>query len=450
MAIRFSHFCSDVSALFKTKRHNVIDKARTYLIGLTSDLKRKNMERMDERLSAEAQDYEGMQHFLSKSPWQAERVFTWVARHANRRLGGRPDSLLILDESAESKKGADSVGVGRQHNGRLGKTDNCQVGVYAVLNCQHQSALIDAQLFLPNDWIEDPERCRKVGVPEEFIIKQSKLDLARQMIQRAMERGVEFACCAMDAFYGRDQGLLQWIDAQGQIYCADIPVNTLIFTDKPTATQRPSKMSQAAKRADTIAKELGQEKKDCTELTLREGENGILRAKVWTKRVWVWPAELNAAKECWLIVREVEGGFKISLSNAPADTPASRLVAWQAGRFYVERSFEDAKSNVGMSGYQVRGWVGWCHHMAMVSLALAFIMEERMIKRIEHPLVSVSDIVGLLDWYLCGPRSESAVEAAFEKRQRVRERQGLAAQNRDREKLGLPKINKMRVTYLPK
>lgn len=440
-----------IAGLFKTKRHCVAAQAGRYLAGLTSGATSKNMERMDEHQPLDKQDYEGMQHFLSNSPWEASGVFAWAAKQADERLGGRPESLLVIDESAIGKKGEASVGVARQYNGRLGKQDNCQVGVFAVLNCGAHSAMIDADLYLPEEWIKDPARCKKVGVPEENRTFKTKIDLAREQIQRAVTRGVRFACVGFDAFYGRDQGLLDWIDQQGLIYCADVPSNALVFTAKPMQQTRPEKMRQCAKKVEDVARRLRSKLERAHEIILREGENGIVRAKVWTTRVWVWPENVDRPSEQWLIVRECEDGTqKISLSNASAGTPVKRLAFWQAGRFYVERTFEDGKSHVGMASYQARGWMSWQHHMAMVALALLFIMEERMLLGANYPLISSRDIVELLDWYVRGPRTEDEVRQAFEKRQNRRQRQALVAQNQKRKKMGLPQVRKMQVYLLPK
>lgn len=438
-----------ISGLFKTKRANVCDQARRYLQGLTSQALRKNMERMDEHLPAKEQDYEGMQHFLSNSPWKADGVFEFIAGHANRRLGGRPESMLIIDESGNSKKGESSVGVARQYNGRLGKQDNCQVGVYAVLNCGAHSAFIDADLFLPDSWVEDPERCRKAGVPEERISKQTKIELARGQIQRAEERGVEFACVGLDAFYGRDQGLLAWIGGQGRIYCADIPANALVFPDHP-GSERPARMSKAATPANKAAAVLCREE-PAHHINLREGENGILRAEVRARRVWTWEKDAPAPSECWLIVRRIGADeMKISRCNAPANTALAQLAAWQAGRYYVERAIEDGKSHAGMASYQARGWLAWHHHMALVALALLFIMEERLLLGPTAPLISARDVVELLDWYIHGARTRKEVIEAFKRRQAKRERNALNAQKRDRKRMGLPKIKKLRISFLPK
>lgn len=452
MAAAFSAFCHGIadSVMFRTARSDESHHARRYLGGLVSCAPRKNMERMNERLHPGEHDYEGMQHFLSGSPWSQRAVWDFTASKANERLGGHPQSLLLIDESALSKKGQASAGVARQHNGRLGKQDNCQVGVFSALNCGVHSALVGARLFLPDEWVEDPARCKKAGVPEAEIKPRTKIHLARELVEQALAQKLQFACVCVDAFYGRDSTFLEWLDEKGLAYCADTPANTLVFAKKPPGTQRPAKMKEAACRADAAAAKIvkrgGGEK-----VVLREGENGLVTAEIWCRRVWVWPADRDKARQCWLLVRRsADGSVKTSLSNAPADTTPERLASFQGGRFFVERVFEDAKTSAGMAQYQARGWRAWHHHMAMVGLAVLFMMEQRLLLARSAPLLSAPDIIQLLDWHLCRMRTEAEVIARIQRRHRQRERNATNAQNRSRKRTGMPKIRKMINPKLPK
>lgn len=440
------------AGLFHTeKRNTAVGHARRYLSGLLSASGRKNMERMNERIgSEEGQDYEGMQHFLSGSPWDERKVYDFVAEQADGRLGGHPDSQLILDESGFGKKGDSSVGVARQHNGRLGKRDNCQVGVYSVLNCGIHSALVGARLFLPEEWVEDPERCKKAGVPEEQIKERTKIDLARELVVQALEQEIRFSCVGMDAFYGRDATFLEWLNDQKLTYCADVPANALVFENLPESEKRPEKMSKVAARVDKLAEKLIAESK-ATMVDLREGENGLVRVEVWKKSVWVWPAKRKKPRESQLLVRRnADGSLKISLSNAEAETKVERLAKWQGGRYFVEKTFQDGKSHAGMAQYQARGWRAWHHHMAMVALALLFMMEQRMLLAQSAPLLSPGDIVEILDWHLAKKRTHAETVAAIEARHRQRERNALSAQNRARERACLPALEKMHSSNLTK
>jgi SRSO17 transposase len=201
------------------------------LQGLLSQLPRKNMERMGEALPDTR--HEDLQHFLSDSPWDATAVWRWVGQRASAHLGGRSDSMLLIDESGFAKKGARSVGVARQYNGRLGKTDNCQVGVFAALALGPRATLVGARLFLPAGWVEDPARCRRAGVPETEIRARTKLELARELVTEAQAHGLQFQWVGADTFYGRDQGWLGELAEQDLGFMVDVPCDTLVWPAAP-------------------------------------------------------------------------------------------------------------------------------------------------------------------------------------------------------------------------
>jgi hypothetical protein len=120
---------------------------------------------------------------------------------------------------------------------------------------------------------------------------------------------------------------------------------------------------------------------------------------------------------------EGDGTFKYSFSNAAAATAWERLAYMQAQRFWIERCFQDAKSELGMAHYEVRGWLGWHHHMALVCLALLFLLQERCLARLHTPLLSARDIVELLAIYLPRrPRNEREVLRQMQRRHAARQR----------------------------
>ena len=143
-------------------------------------------------------DYQQLQHFLSHSPWDHQAVMRQVASEADRLLGGHPDSCLLIDESGFVKKGKDSAGVARQWCGRLGKLENCQVGVFAALCRGERHIPIDSRLYLPKEWVEDRQRCRRAGIPEAEIVARSKAQHALAMVQQARADGLCFAWVGLD------------------------------------------------------------------------------------------------------------------------------------------------------------------------------------------------------------------------------------------------------------
>jgi len=418
-----------IAKLFDTTTHHSSAQAQVYLTGLLSELAAKNMWRMEEKILGAKQ--ENLQQFLSDSPWRSSGVWTWVGQRANEHLGGQAHSMLLIDESGHGKKGRQSVGVARQYNGRLGKTDNCQVGVYSALALETRATLTGSRLYLPEEWVKDPARCLAAGIPAEEIRLRTKLELARELVEEALANGLEFRWVGVDAGYGRDQGFLSWIEEQGLGFVADVPTDLLVWEKKPASLERPEKLKASGARP---VGELAQEWKARAKgrsVTLREAENGPVRVKVWARRVWVWPEGQAEPRLWWLVVREDgTGDVKYTLLNSPAATPLEELAILQGGRHFVERAFEDGKSHVGMGDYQVRKWLGWQHHMALVGLAMLFVLEERLLATKSHPLLSVRDVVELMSWYFMKHPSLEELMEVMGRRHRRRKQLMQAAKKR--------------------
>lgn len=421
-------FVNDFSEAFKTTTRESSSQAKLYLQGLLTNAARKNMEGIDDHLGAG--QYESLQQFVSGSPWSDATLLGMVARRASERLGGHRDATLLIDESAHTKKGRASCGVARQYNGRLGKQDNCQVGVYSALQNGGRCALIGAELYLPQEWIGDPQRCRKTGVPEERIEQGllTKIDLAEKLVEDALASGVDFGCVCVDAFYGRDAGFRAFLRNRKLIYCCDVATNTRVFKDARQA---------AAVCVSELAKAMMADKRTPgTPVRLREGENGMVTALVWARRIWLRSPDGDGLDDEWLIVRQMpDGSVKHTLCNASANTSVKQLAKWSASRFYVERTFQDAKSHAGMGDYQCRGWKAWHHHMAMVCLATLFLMEERLLNPLEMPLLSAHDIVELLDWAFRKHRSAAEMIGHIAERHARRARNAATARVRKRREL---------------
>lgn len=431
MAERLSSTIAQFADCFRLKTQSVLPQAELYLHGLVQ-ADRKNIERMAE-VVVDA-NYQQSQHFLTYSPWPHLHVMDKVAKEADMLLGGHDDTCLLLDDTGHVKKGLASVGVARQWCGRLGKVDNCQVAVCAVLCRQTRHTLIDTRLYLPKAWVDDPARCRKAGVPDADIVMRSKAEHALDMVHHARALGVRFQWVGMDAGYGKEPWLLRALDAAGETFVADVHKHQRIYLadPKPHLLPRTSKRGRAPTRlrAETEAIRVDQWVKQQPEqawktLTLRDSTRGKLRVESLHQRVWLWDGA-EPSPHCWhLIVRREVGSpktIKYSLSNAPEDTSHQRLVVMQGARFWVERSFQDAKSECGMADYQVRRWSAWHHHMAMVMIAMLFLLKERIRQKDTSPLLSCGDIVDLLKAFL--PRRTANEDDLLELiRQRHRRRQ---------------------------
>ena len=147
-------------------------------------------------------------------------------------LGG-DESCLLLDESGFEKKGEHSVGVARQWNGRLGKVDNCQVGVFAALGRGARATLIDYRLYLPESWSEDVPRCKKMGIPESFCQFKTKSELALTMVRHQRQQGIQFAWVGADGGYGKEPAFLRGWDDMDEIFVVDVHKDQLIYLEDP-------------------------------------------------------------------------------------------------------------------------------------------------------------------------------------------------------------------------
>jgi SRSO17 transposase len=416
IAEQFVRFIERYSNKFVTKTSSVAVQAKQYLCGLMQ-ANNKNMERMAEVVPDS--DEQVLQHFLTNSPWDTRAVLNQVAHDVDTHFGSSPDACLIIDESGNPKKGEQSVGVARQWCGNLGKIENCQVGVYAALACGHETTLIDTQLYLPKSWTDDPDRCRAAGIPEECIVQESKAQIALKIVRRQRSEGIRFNWVGMDAGYGKEPWLLRELGKE-EIFVADVHKDQHIYLEDPKPTVPEPASNKGPKPTRLVAQSknirvdqcVGEQPKDAWHrVSVREGTKGMLEVEILHRRVWLWDGEEKEA-HCWHLIvrREIDSPteIKYSLSNAPADTPLQQLAFMQAQRFWVERALQDGKSECGLDHYQVRLWQGWYHHMALVMMAMLFMLEMRRYHKEDYPLLSCSDIEVLLAHFL--PRRDITVE----------------------------------------
>jgi SRSO17 transposase len=364
------------------------------------------------------------QHFISNAPWRHEPVIAQIGRDADRLLGGKPDSALLIDESSFVKQGDRSVGVARQWCGRLGggsqgcvhasewkaaggKVDTCQVAVFAVLADGARHTPVDMRLYLPQRWIDDPARCDRVEIPVEARTMRAKTDLALEMVRAARARGMRFGWVGVDGGYGKKPAFLRALDDLGETFVADVHATQRVWSEPPGLRvpapkgkgSPPGKQHAAVDGITVESLVAGFGADNWTRCTLRESTRGPLRLDIAHWRVWVWDGE-EAAARCWhLVVRREVGApkrIKYSLSNALADTPLERLAQMQGACYWVERAFEDAQGECDLADYQAVGWRAWHHHVTMVMLAMRFIAEQRVAHQPGLTLPTPRDIVEML------------------------------------------------------
>lgn len=325
---------------------------------------------------------QNLQHFVSNSSWPGEDAVLAVENEIKDHPAFQ-EAVLVLDESAEEKAGEHSAGAARQHNGRLGKIEMSQVGVFLALVTPEVCTWIDGELYLPQAWFEDghTEQRKKTGVPEEIVF-QTKPELGWQLIKRTQERQIPFQAVVMDDLYGRNQVLRQNLNEAGIEYYGDVPANTQVYLEKPqivhplTKRGEPSKTAQVEGTASEV-RELRQ--KDWLEwqtLRLRANERGYLEARFARLRVWVIYGE--ELRQEWLLIRQDAAQITYVLSNAP-ETIDLKTMAWRkTHRYLIERSNEDAKDEFGWDEFQTRKYRAWKHQLALTILASWFVAETRL------------------------------------------------------------------------
>jgi SRSO17 transposase len=389
------------------------DHAYDYLKGLMVCPERKSIEPI--ALLVGHGDVSGLQKFVGAGPWpyddvQAEAQSLFADELAPAAAGSPVGVVGVVDESAFTKKGTRSAGVARQHNGRLGKEDNCQVGVYLVGVTPAGSALLDHQLFLPEPWYEPtPEakdRWDKAHIPEGLPFR-TKPRVAAELVRAVAVLGtVMLDWVVADEEYGRAGHFLDELESLEQRYVVEVPVTTAVWTADPACCvpaysgrgRVPTAPSRDAVRTvAALAAELPGSAWNA--LRVREGTVGPLVFEFAAVRVWAM-RHRKPGPPAWLLIRrslEATPEVKYYVSNADAETPISTLALVACTRCQVEEFFEDCKSYLGMTQYETRSWVGWHHHMTLVGLAHLFVTLTRRRLQRQVPELTLDRTVRLLE-----------------------------------------------------
>jgi SRSO17 transposase len=330
-------------------------RARGYLLGLLSHAERKNGWTIAE-FAGDAGP-EGMQRLLNFYAWDEDKVRDAVRRYVVR-APGRPGGVLAAGETGFLKKGARSAGVQRQYSGTAGRVENCQLGVFLAYAAPDGSrALIDRELYLPESWTRDRDRCREAGIGDgvEFAAKP---ELARKMLERAVAAGVPFAWFTAGEEYGQNPGLRDWLEEQRIPCVMAVPVSELCAT------------AAGKIRADKLGARVppgGWQVLSCG-----DGPKG--------PRLYDWALIGLAGTGHHLLVRRAltpnaKGELELAffLCSGPARTTLAELAAVAGARRAVEDCFAEAKNETGLGHYQVRRYRAWYRHVTLSMLAHAFL-----------------------------------------------------------------------------
>lgn len=327
---------------------------------------------------------QNMQQFISDSPWSGYGLIEQLQQDIGAHPHYQSGSVLLIDESADEKAGEYSAGAGRQHNGRLGKVEMSQVGVFLSLTNQGYHTWVDGELYFPKAWFAKSaaKKREKVGLPAERSF-QTKLELALVMVKRVKQKGLPFEVVDCDSLYGRKGWLRDEFDQLGIEYYADVPENSQVYLKPPLVRAKLNKKGQPTKQLEIRGRayEVKQLKNDphtrFQTLILRPNERGMLVADFARRRVWTVRDDGSLRQE-WLLIRQAPARTTYSLSNAPTNTPLTTMADRKSQRYFIERSNQEAKSEFGWDEFQALKYRAWEHQLALTIMASWFITETRL------------------------------------------------------------------------
>lgn len=377
---RLGQFLDGFSACFSRRPQR--EAASRYLDGLLNDSERKSMQAMHGRLSDPGQ-YQALQHFITDSPWDAERVWAQLRAVVPVRTG-----VLAIDDTGFPKQGTDSVGVQRQYCGALGKVGNCQVAVSSALIADGRTWPLAFDLYLPTSWTDDVDRRAMVGLPDTVVFRE-KWRIALAQVRAILKAGFTITGVVVDADYGRNAAFREGLERLGLAYGVAIR-GDLIFTVVDVDGGPLSAADLAASAP----------------------------ADAWETVTWGGdPAQPIVAHFCALRVRAVEGRgdrwllcerspadvYKYYLLHLPPTATLPDLVALARSRWPIEQQYRELKSDLGLDHFEGRTYRGWTHHVVLTAVAFTFLQIERGRPIAETPRPTlpvvrgwVREILGLL------------------------------------------------------
>ena len=312
-----------------------------YVRGLLGPGERKSLQPMAMQLGLGGHDQ--LQHFIASPAWDDAPLWTVLAHAADRMVGG-PDAVLVIDDTALPKTGTLSVGVTRQYCGQLGKRANCQALVSLTLAGKEVPVAVGLRLFLPDAWINDPDRCATAGVPDAEIMSRSKSEIALAELDRLQAAGVRFGTVLADAGYGASAAFRHGLQTRGLRWAVGIPRNQKVYGSDvqlipATGRQRRAVPDQEPRTAEVVLAE-----RSWRRVTWRHGTKGALTARFAAVRIRVGDGATFAnnrhlpGQETWLVGEwRPSGERKYYLSNLPPRTSRRALVGAIKARWVCEQ-----------------------------------------------------------------------------------------------------------------
>ena len=356
---------------------------RRYVQGLLSDSARKSMEAMLARVT-DPGSYQAFQHFITDSPWSADRVWRRL-----RVLLPEREGLLIFDGTSFPKQGTHSVGVARQYCGALGKVANCQVAVTAALWTGVRAYLLGAALYLPAAWLTAGAR-EPARIPAGVRF-QEKWRQALTLLRQVRASGITITGVAADAEFGDNSLFRAMLHRLRLPYAVGISSSQTVFVGRPRLVRRVrGRLGRPRTRPDLAAGV-----RPSTVAAAAQAQRGWRRISWRNRRAgrrWtvecvalrVTPAhawrERRLAPEVWLLAERNTGQTpqtKYYFVHRPATTSRSQLVRFAHQRWAIEQQYRELKTHLGLDHFEGRTFPGWHHHLVLTAITYNFLQAER-------------------------------------------------------------------------
>ena len=373
---RFAHYFG---------RSDTRANAAVYVHGQLSDVERKSVEPIALKAGVVPRT---LQEFLSQGRWQEDGVRDELqqivaAEHAC------PRSIGIIDETSFPKKGDKTPGVQRQHCGAVGKQENCIVTVHLGYVADQFRCLLDGELFLPEGWSEDRERCREAGIPDDMVYRP-KTDIALELYDRARGNGVHLEWLTFDEWYGVKPQFLRALDERGQKFVGEVHKHYAAWIEPPRVSQRRYRRRRGPRLAagscqprhvEDLRHHRALRDQDWQPWRVKDGDKGPMLWEVKHTLMRVKDENGLPAEQPYhlLLARNVlnRDEVKYFVSNAPENTSVPTLLLVAFSRWHIERCFEDHKGELGLDHYEGRRYPGLKRHLILTALSFLFLAKVR-------------------------------------------------------------------------
>jgi len=375
----------------------------TYVRGQLSDIDAKSVEPIALQAGTPVRT---LQEFLAQHRWNEDGLRQRLI-HIVRDEHITANTVGIIDETSDVKKGDKTPGVQRQWCGKVGKQENCIVTVHLAVATENFHCLVDGELFLPEAWSDDRERCREAGIPDDMVYRP-KWQIALELYDRSSAEGVVFPWITADEGYGGKPGFLEGLDQRNQKFVLEVPRTFSVWEKTPEITEQSYRKGGRGRSRKTPRLKSGEssprrvekvlwfsetmKSKSWKKYRVKDGDKGPIIWEAKRCRVTLKGSDDLPGMQLWLVVARnvLDGEMKFFVSNASESTSTVTLLLVAFQRWRVERCFEDQKQEVGLDCYEGRRYLGLKRHLILTAISYLFLSkvcesERKKKSRVDDP-----------------------------------------------------------------